>query len=69
MKRKREIKTGNIVTDRLYKAVINYIEENGGSVVVIGGITIVGEGLDFNHGLMVNFTGKKPISNNKQNEK
>ena len=59
---KKEIKTGNKVTDELYEAVRNYIESKGGSVVVIGGIQIVQmpDDLKFNWGLNVRVTGKKP---------
>lgn len=50
------------VTDRLYKAVLAYVEAYGGSVVVIGGVAIVRESpREFNYGLMVRCTGKLPV--------
>lgn len=58
----KKIKTGNSTTDKLYEAVRNYIEERDGSVVIIGGIALVQEGpLEFNYGVMIRITGKKPV--------
>jgi hypothetical protein len=49
-------------TEELYKATINYIKTNKGTVVVIGGIAIVDEGLGkYKYGLMIRIMGKKPI--------
>ena len=60
---KRKIKTGKDDTDILYEAVRAYIENRGGSVVVIGGIALVQESpLKYNYGLMVRVTGKKPTN-------
>ena len=55
--------TGNKVTDKLYKAVIDYVESRGGTVAVIGGIQIVQmpDDLKSNWGLNIRITGKKPI--------
>lgn len=44
MKPKRRVRRGRIVTgnrskNNLYRAVIRYIEERGGMVVVIGGVS------------------------------
>lgn len=58
---KKEIKTGDKYIDNLYKAVVDYIKNRGGSVVVIGGIALVQEDEHkFNYGVMVRVTGKKP---------
>jgi hypothetical protein len=58
---KKEIKTGDKYIDNLYKAVVDYIKNRGGSVVVIGGIALVQEDeRKFNYGVMVRVTGKKP---------
>ena len=58
---KRKIKTGDKVIDSLYSAVRDYIENRGGTVVVIGGIALVEEGTaKYNYGLMIRITGKKP---------
>ena len=59
--KKRKIKTGEKTTDKLYEAVRDYIEKNGGSIIVIGGIAIVEESpLKYNYGLLIRITGKKP---------
>jgi len=59
--KKSEIKTGDKTTANLYKAVQDYIEKRGGSVLVIGGTALVQESpLKYNYGLMVRITGKKP---------
>jgi hypothetical protein len=60
-KRGKKVETGDKLTDNLYEAVRAYIEARNGSVVVIGGVAIVEEGLKFNYGLMVRITGKKPV--------
>ena len=61
MKKKKTIKWGNDVTDKLYKAVVAYVEKNGGTAVVIGGIALVQEDArQFNYGVMVRVIGKKP---------
>lgn len=39
--KKKIIKTGDRTVNRLYTAVRNYSEKNGGSVLVIGGISIM----------------------------
>ena len=36
----RKPKTPDAATDRLYKAVQNYVEKQGGKLLVIGGVTI-----------------------------
>ena len=57
----KKISTGDKVVDKLYEAVRTYIQDRKGSVVVIGGIAIVQESpLEFNYGVMVRITGKKP---------
>ena len=61
MKKNRKIKTGDKTMDNLYKAVQDYIEKRGGSVLIIGGIALVQESpLKYNYGLMLRVTGKKP---------
>ena len=58
----KKIKWGKGVTDKLYKAVVGYVEANGGTAVVIGGIALVDEGTaKYNYGVMVRVTGKKPV--------
>ena len=58
------IKTGNKDIDDLYKAVERDIKNRKGSVVVIGGIALVYEGIaKYSYGLMVGVTGKKPKIN------
>jgi hypothetical protein len=49
-------------TDRLYDAVIAYVEEKGGKILVIGGIEIqqFPEDLRNNYRIAIRFTGKKP---------
>lgn len=60
-KKSRKIKWKNDVTDRLYKAVLDYVEKNHGTALVIGGIAIVEEGTSkYNYGVMIRCTGKKP---------
>lgn len=64
--KKKTIKTGNKEINKLYEAVIDYIEKRNGTVAVIGGIVLVDEGdAKYNYGLMVRITGKKPIFNQK----
>ena len=60
---KKKIKTGKDDIDTLYEAVRAYIENRGGSVVVIGGVQIVQmpDDLKFNWGLNIRVTGKKPV--------
>ena len=59
---KAKIKWGKTPAEQLYKAVVRYIEANGGTAVVIGSIALVQETpLKFNYGVMVRVTGKKPI--------
>lgn len=50
-------------TDRLYKAVANYLEVNGGSAIVVGGVQIQEWPLDGPHSFTVGIkiTGKKPV--------
>ena len=59
---KKKINTGDKYTDALYSAVRNYIEEHGGKVVVIGGVSVMHGPTDYkyNFSLLVRFTGKKP---------
>lgn len=50
------------VTDKLYEAVVAYVQENSGSVAVIGGIALVDEGRGkSSYGVMVRCLGKKPV--------
>ena len=59
---KKEIKTNDKVLDSLYKAVMKYVEKHGGTALIIGGVAIVQESpLEFNYGVMVRITGKKPV--------
>jgi hypothetical protein len=61
----RRIRTGNKATDKLYEAVRSYVEGRGGSVLVIGGVALVDEGIGkYNYGVMVRVTGKKPMFKN-----
>ena len=61
--KKKTIKTGDKTIDELYRAVMNYIEKRGGSVVVIGEIALVEEGpLKYNYGVMVRVVGQRPRS-------
>lgn len=49
--------------DRLYKAVQNYVEKNGGKLVVIGPVQIVewpGDRVRFCFGVNVKCLGRKP---------
>ena len=59
----KKILTGNKKVDKLYEAVRDYVESKKGSVVVIGGISIVQmpDDLKFNYRLAVGITGKKPV--------
>ena len=60
-KKAEKIKWGRTPIEQLYKAVVRYVEANGGTAVVIGGIALVEEGPNkFNYGIMVRATGKKP---------
>jgi len=62
------IKTEDKTIDKLYDAVIAYIEKRQGSVAVIGGITLVEEDeRKFHYGIMVRITGKKPIFERDEN--
>jgi ABC-type sugar transport system substrate-binding protein len=56
MKKKKD------VTDRLYDAVIDFIESKGGKVLVIGGVETqqFPEDRKLNFRLAIRFTGKKP---------
>jgi len=64
-KGKKKISTGDKVVDNLYEAVREYIEARKGTVVVIGGIALTQESpLEFNYGVMVRITGKKPTIKN-----
>jgi len=57
----KKIKTGNKNIDRLYEAVVSYVNSGDGTVTVIGGIAIVQESpLKYNYGVMIRVTGKKP---------
>lgn len=50
------------VTDKLYDAVVKYIESKGGRVIVIGGVEIQQfPENDFNYKLAIRCTGKKPL--------
>ena len=61
-KYKKIIVKDDILVDRLYRAVVNYIENHGGTALVIGGIALVQESpLKFNYGIMIRITGKKPV--------
>ena len=61
LKKNKRIKTGDIVIDKLYEAVREYVEKNKGTVIVIGGIAVVRESsLKYNYGIMVRCTGKPP---------
>lgn len=57
---RRKLNTGDRTTDKLYQAVIDYIEKRDGKALIIGGVAVVDEGRKFNYGLMVRITGKKP---------
>lgn len=50
------------VTDRLYKAVVDFIDAKKGKVVVIGGVEIqqFPDDSEFTFRLAVRITGKKP---------
>lgn len=60
--RRLPINTGTPTVDRLYQAVRGYIEKNGGSVLVIGGIRIEEWPEDNGHSFYVSVkcTGLKP---------
>jgi hypothetical protein len=66
MKRKnKKIVWGRSPVEQLYKATVRYIEKNGGSALVVGGIAIVQEGGDERrYGIIVEVFGKKPIMPN-----
>lgn len=60
VKRTERLK-GRDTVSRLYNSVIEYVEELGGSCIVIGGIAIVQEDPNENRfGIMVRVLGKKP---------
>lgn len=59
VKRKR-INTGNSTYNRLYTAVRDYVEKNGGTILVIGGTALIDEGEKNKYGIMVRCFGKKP---------
>ena len=61
--KKRKIKTGNKIIDKLYEAVRDYIEEREGKVVMIGGVAVMSDsvGPKFNYSLLVRITGKRPV--------
>lgn len=56
MKKKKD------ATDKLYKAVIEFIESKGGKVLIIGGVETqhFPEDNKFNFRLAIRFTGRKP---------
>lgn len=49
-------------TDKLYDAVIEYIESRGGKVFILSGVEIqhFPEDAKFNFRLAIRFTGRKP---------
>ena len=61
-KKAPKVKWGNSYSDRLLKAAVNYIEKNGGTAVVVGGIEIQKwpEDRDFNYRLAIKITGLRP---------
>jgi hypothetical protein len=62
-KARKRIATGDVATNRLYEAVAAYVEKNGGSVVVIGGIQIQewpGDG-KFKFTVAVRCSGRRPV--------
>ena len=66
---KEEIKKNKII-DKLYQAVIEYVNFKSGSVVVIDGIQIIQmpDDLKYNWGLNIRCAGKKPIVDLKTNK-
>jgi len=61
-KKAPKVKWGNSDSDRLLKAAVNYIEKNGGTAVIVGGIEIQKwpEDQDFNYRLAIRITGLRP---------
>lgn len=48
------------ITDKLYKAVAEYIEFKGGKALIIGGVGIMEGELKYNYNLVVRVSGIKP---------
>lgn len=70
MKRKKKAKKekrfpmlGRSLHDRLYRAVVNYVEAHGGSLIVIGGIDVQQFPTDRvgNFRVAVRCTGRPPV--------
>ena len=58
----QKFKTGDKTINKLYEAVVAYIEKRGGKVMVIGGVAKMKEPTDlkFNYSLVIRITGKEP---------
>lgn len=68
MKQDKKTKEDKI-TDKLYKAVAEYIEFKGGRALIIGGTAIMQGNSKFNYNFIVRFTGKKPTTQRSLNNK
>lgn len=57
---KREIDAGDPAVDRLYEAVVAYVEDRGGAVLVVGGIEVQQRSRKYNFGINIRLMGRPP---------
>lgn len=62
MAKRKKTRPYNDIIDDLYLAVQQYVESNGGNVVVIGGVQVQQWPFDLEHNFTIGIrcTGKKP---------